>query len=77
MMHAWWGNYGLSAVFVAVEHCLAGKKAMSKYIEEPILSQIQLSKEEEERQVDLFFAQENARRVNWKRNKHSKDDSVS
>ena len=30
MMHAWWGTYGLSAVAVAVEHCLNGKKAKSE-----------------------------------------------
>lgn len=39
LMHAWWGRYGLSAVSVAVEHCLAGKKAKSKYIEKPILQE--------------------------------------
>lgn len=77
MMHAWWGNYGLSAVFVAVEHCLAGKKAISKYIEEPILSQFQFSEEEKQKEVDLFFEREKARRINFKRNKRSKDDSVS
>lgn len=36
---AWLFNqYTLSAVSVAIEHCLAGKKAKLKYIEEPILS---------------------------------------
>lgn len=38
LMHMWWGSYGLSAVSVAIEHCLAGKKAKLKYIEEPVLS---------------------------------------
>lgn len=32
------GQYTLSAVSVAVEHCLAGRKAKGKYIQEPILS---------------------------------------
>ena len=27
LAHAWWGTYGLSAVSVAIEHCLSGKKA--------------------------------------------------
>ena len=31
------GQYTLSAVSVAVEHCLAGRKAKSEYIKEPIL----------------------------------------
>lgn len=36
---AWLHNqYTLSAVLVAVEHCLAGKKAKSEYIKKPILS---------------------------------------
>lgn len=35
---AWLFNqYTLSAVSVAVEHCLAGRKAKSQYIKEPIL----------------------------------------
>ena len=85
MMHAWFGNYGVSAVSVAVEHCLAGRKARSTYIEKPILSQIKigtkdsnkLTEEEKQRQVDLFFAREKARRVNWKRNQKIKGSTVS
>lgn len=34
------GQYALSAVSVAVEHCLAGKKARSEYIKEPILPKV-------------------------------------
>ena len=38
---AWLFNqYTLSAVSVAVEHCLAGKKAKSQYIKEPFLSKV-------------------------------------
>lgn len=38
---AWLFNqYTLSAVSVATEHCLAGKRAKSKYIEEPLLSKV-------------------------------------
>ncbi len=37
-MHAWWGTYGLSAMSVAIEHCFAGKKATSSYVEHPITS---------------------------------------
>lgn len=35
------GQYMLSAVSVAVEHCLAGNRAKSEYIKEPILSKIE------------------------------------
>lgn len=31
------GQYTLSAVYVAIDHALNGKKAKSKYIENPIL----------------------------------------
>ena len=41
MMHMWFGTYGLSAVSVAVEHCLAGRKANQNTFEKPVLSEIQ------------------------------------
>lgn len=34
------GNYLLSAFSVALEHCLAGNKAKSEYIKEPLFSRI-------------------------------------
>ena len=44
------GQYTFSAVFVAEEHCLGGKKAKSEYIKEPILKamsdQIEYTQEE-------------------------------
>lgn len=61
MMHMWFGTYGLSAVSVAVEHCLVGRKAKSKYIDKPVLSEIQerktnkeLTEEEKQAQLDKF-----------------------
>ena len=61
MMHMWFGTYGLSAVSVAVEHCLVGRKAKSKYIEKPVLSEIQerktnkeLTEDEKQAQLDKF-----------------------
>lgn len=38
LQYLWWGNYGLSAVAVAVEHTIFGKKAKSEYVKEAILS---------------------------------------
>ena len=57
------GQYTLSAVSVAVEHCLAGKKAKSKYIEKPLMQEIQekqeankpLTEEEKKRQTEQLF----------------------
>lgn len=40
-MWLWFGNYGLSAISVAVDHCLAGQKAKSKYIEKPIMAELE------------------------------------
>lgn len=37
LQHLWWGSYGLSAVYMATEHCF-GKKPKSKYIEKPLFS---------------------------------------
>ena len=34
------GQYTFSAVYVAVEHCLGGKKAKSEYIKEPLLKEL-------------------------------------
>lgn len=46
---SWLHNqYTLSAVLVAVEHCLAGKKAKSEYIKKPILSKEYKDAETEE-----------------------------
>ena len=44
LIHTWVGTYGLSVLQVAIEHCMAGKKARSKYIEEPIMSDASLLK---------------------------------
>lgn len=71
---AWmFGQYTLSAVSVAVEHNLAGINAKSKYIEKPFFELHEenkvLTEEEIQREVDLFFATEKARRINWKRSR--------
>lgn len=38
LMWKWFGDYAMSAVFVAVERNLLGKKSKSEYIKEPALS---------------------------------------
>ena len=37
IFHVVCGSYVLSAVSVAIEHCLSGQKAKSEYIKEPIM----------------------------------------
>lgn len=58
------GIYTQSAVGVAVEHCLSGKKARSKYIEKPMLQEAEekkqiesgeLNEEDKRRQTEQFF----------------------
>lgn len=52
---------------------LSGKRSTAQYFEKPLMGeelvQRELTEEEKQREVDKFFARENARRVNWKRNK--------
>ena len=45
-MWLWFGSYGVSAVAVAVEHCLSGKKAKSKYIDRPVMEQQGIAEKE-------------------------------
>lgn len=78
LQYLWWGSYGLSAVTVAVEHCLAGKKAKSKYVEKTIMHEIEernkpLSEEELQRQRELFVAKLEVMKTNFELN-HSKGD---
>ena len=70
------GMYVKNAFEVVMAHFgagLAGKTSDAKYFEEPLLNDVkeqrELTEEEKQREVDKFFARENARRVNWKRNK--------
>lgn len=78
---SWLSNqYTLSAVSVAVEHCLAGRKARSKYIEKPIMQQIEeqnepLSEDKLQRQRELFVAKLEVMKTNFELN-HPKDGKI-
>ena len=37
-MWMWWGNYGLSALIVAIDKCIGGKNSKAEYIKETISS---------------------------------------
>lgn len=69
------GQYFYSAAYAATHNAIAGafgKRGNAKYIEKPIFQGTEenkiLTEEEKQKAVDLFFAQEKARRVNWRRN---------
>lgn len=64
------GSYILSAVAVAVEHCLGGKKAKSEFVKSPILEKIEeenrpLSEAELQKQRELFVARLEAMKANF------------
>ena len=40
LQHIWWGNYGISALIVAIDSYLNGKSSKSEYIKSPIMSKI-------------------------------------
>lgn len=70
------GIYNMRAFAVVLDHCLNGMKAQSKYFEEPIMSHdLELTEHAKQKEVDLFFAQESARRANWRRTHHKSDTS--
>lgn len=77
---AWLFNqYTLSAVSVAVEHCLAGRKARSEYIKKPILQEIEkkskpMSEKEIQLKRELFVAKLEAMKANFELNKEGGND---
>ena len=63
----------MSAVFTAVEHCLGGKKARSKYTDKLLMQESskngELSEEELQRQRELFMAKLQVMKTNFELNK--------
>ena len=77
-MWLWWGNYGLSAVLFAVEHCLAGKKARTKYIDKPIFQAMEeqnktMTEEELQKQRELFVAKLQIMQTNFEMSHKNKN----
>ena len=73
LQHLWWGNYGLSALIVAIDRCFRGKKSKFEYIKEPILSKTfkndGLTEEEKQKQRELFVAKLQVMQTNFELNK--------
>ena len=72
------GRYSFDAQMAALAHFgagLAGKQSQAVYRETPYLQKVDeyglkkdsISEDAKQREVDLFFAKEKVRRVNWKR----------
>ena len=73
LQHLWWGNYGLSALIVAIDRCFRGKKSKFEYIKEPILSKTfendGLTEEEKQKQRELFVAKLQVMQTNFELSK--------
>lgn len=39
LQHMWWGNYGVSALIVAIDTCF-NKNSKEEFIKEPLLSEV-------------------------------------
>lgn len=68
LIHAWVGEYGISALVFAIDHCLNGKKARSKYMEKPIrLFELTESEKEAQKEnaTDMFIAWANATKASY------------
>lgn len=75
-MWMWFGNYGISALIVAIDRCFGGKKSKAEYIKEPILSQTSqtlkndgLTEEEIQKQRELFVAKLQVMQTNFELSK--------
>lgn len=81
---AWLFNkYTLSAVSVAVEHCLAGKEAKSEYIKEPFLQDIEekqkineeLTEKEKKKRTEKLFMNLRIMGANFNLNKEGEESA--
>lgn len=72
LQHMWWGNYGISALIVAIDKCFS-KKPKAEYIKEPIFSKTfendGLTKEEIQKQRELFVAKLQVMQTNFELSK--------
>ena len=72
LQHMWWGNYGISALIVAIDKCFS-KKPKAEYIKEPILSKkIEndgFTQEEIQKQRELFVAKLQVMQTNFELSK--------
>lgn len=68
------GNYVTSAVLVAVDRCLNGRKAKSEYIKKPILNNMASDKEDKIRaEREKFVASLMAMKANFEMNHPKKE----
>ena len=72
--YAWVGNYVKSAVLVAVDHCLNGRKAKSEYVKSPMLNAVESGREDKIRaEREKFVAGLMAMKANFEMNHPKKE----
>lgn len=69
LIHSFVGTYGISALQVAIDSCLNGRKAKAKYIDKPLeLFPKKINKKEQEKQaLNKFIAWANLAESNYKK----------
>lgn len=77
-MWLYWGSYGLSAVMVAIERNLEGRKAKGKYLESPVLSgeKVENSELELQKQRIMFMEKLKMMQTNFELS-HPKNENNS
>lgn len=73
-VHTWIGTYGISALTTAISKCFS-KNSTAEYIKDSIMANALMSDSDIQREVEKFYAEQRARRANWKRQKSKKERS--
>lgn len=57
-MHSWFGSYGISALVFAIDHCLNGRKASTKYMDNCLSDLLNEETDEDklQKQREMFVA---------------------
>lgn len=74
LIHSWVGTYGISALTTAISKCFS-RHSTAEYIKDSIMANALMSDSDIEREVEKFYAEQRARRANWKRQKSKKERS--
>lgn len=74
-IHAWIGEYGISALTVAIDGCLNGRKSTAKYVKYPILERAEFEEKDKQKQRELFVASLMAMKTIFELNHPKKEDA--
>lgn len=80
LQYLWWGNYGIRAICVALDHSFNGRKAKSKFVDKPVMKMMEeqnkpISEEDLQRKRELFVAKLEVMKTNFELN--HEDSKVS